>query len=235
MIKRFLTAAALFFTVHQSADAQLVECNGLWTNKPCEEKGASTLPESNYKTTPPEPVQSKKQYLLHELTMASINAKNEHDVIVDVEPTKTSCMRVETSLDSCRESIQAVRDKIDERVNQVRLIKLKEQEIEQKKKESEKEASPAVVVIREERRRRYPRYPHEYVDEHGNRHGGSYQGTKESSSFGISGSFSNADGSVSVGGTTSQKTTITETVTEIQPVVPQPIKRKPRGGSLRVQ
>lgn len=111
----FLHLSLLVFALSLpgAATAQIVNCNGVLTNKPCP-GGTPLLDEKPYQAPSPQDLErQKKSYLIHDLEMASIQLRNEYQVNVDVSSTQQLC-RI-SSLAECSQAVQRKLQEISER------------------------------------------------------------------------------------------------------------------------
>lgn len=86
-----------------TVEAQLVECDGVWTNRACDSSIEKSLTES-----PSQPVnleKSKRDSLLHDLTMQQIKAKRDHDLDISLEYVKAFCAMENTSYLDCSKEV----------------------------------------------------------------------------------------------------------------------------------
>lgn len=95
--------------------AQIYNCDGKWTNKPC-----SGEVEGSFDEVVREPVsetellQRQKLSMLHDLRMDAIEAERNYDIEVDLTQAERICSERETGEEECRESIESVRRQINE-------------------------------------------------------------------------------------------------------------------------
>lgn len=181
--------AALFLA--SSAHAEIFNCGGKWTNKPCEAEPKATLKEKPSQNNEKEVAdRSERESLLHELKMQAIEARRKYDVRIDVSAVETLCMKPQSSLSDCKNEVDALSDRIDQRTQSAALIKareqsnkLKEKDLEIKQKEVEDNNT---IVIVEERNIIIPHHRRPPI--------------RPLSGAGISVNVNSADGSISAGG-----------------------------------
>ncbi len=155
-----MTRNAVFFLLAMAAPAfaeesQLRNCNGRWTNLPCEEaKAGDTIKATRKVLSPTEAkLRSDKQGLFHELTMKNIDAKRKLQVDISIVSAEQLCFDRPSTLDECRAEIERLEDRLDRRVDAA--TDLREKELAKKEKELEKErkkaeaAAQSTVIVRE--------------------------------------------------------------------------------------
>ena len=166
---------------------------------------------------PADPGLSVKQSLFHDLNMKNIRAKKDYSIKIDITAAEDVCLKQTSSVAECRKAVDEIGDKIDSKVNEAATVRNQQQSLrieeernnllaEQNRIQAEK---PDVVVIDRGRNLHHG----DLVDQ---------RAVVESSGFGVSGSLSGPNGSISVHGGSS---TVVETGTA--PVVDQGIARPP--------
>ncbi|MCB0324802.1 MAG: hypothetical protein KDD69_14565, partial [Bdellovibrionales bacterium] len=98
------------------AEAEVSNCDGRWTNRPCEGTVSATLEE--VERAPLDPASARrrrKQSLLHDLRMAAIEAERSHGVVVALGPAEARCSDQATTIEQCQEAVQAVEQQLAER------------------------------------------------------------------------------------------------------------------------
>jgi hypothetical protein len=134
--------------VSPSARAELYECNGTWTNKPCSGKTQKTIDETKaQKRSPAEIEKSQKDLWLHDLETKRFNARRMHGIKIDTKDAAVICQSEKTTLLECRKAITTLEDKIEERVVAAQQLKLKKQEVESKKVEDNSSQVSRVTII----------------------------------------------------------------------------------------
>lgn len=116
MYSSTFVAALLLLSTATPALAQLHECNGMWTNKPCDGSVSNTIgaKESN---APDDPARAEKRSLLHELTMRSIKAHEQYDIRTDLAPAEKKCLTEPAPLDECRAAVKQVDEDLDRKID----------------------------------------------------------------------------------------------------------------------
>jgi hypothetical protein len=173
------------------ANAEIFDCQGRWTNRPCDSEPEKVLKETASKSQDAKDLdRSEKESLLHELKMQAIEARRKYNARFDVTAVEKICLKPQTSLRDCKQQVDTLSDRIQERTKTAALIDAQEKEIALKEKDlelkrKEQEDNKTVVIIEDRtvivpRRRRPPIRP--------------LSGT------GISVNINSADGSISAGG-----------------------------------
>lgn len=192
--------------------AELSNCNGVWTNEPCDGKASSKLEEKDF--TPQDPqkrLQSKKQQILHDLRMKELNAERAYKVDVAIDAAETSCNNPATTLEDCQEKVSELRDKIDQGILAAKELSIKEKKLEAEKAEAKAKAenNTTTIIIRE--RRHHHRYDEEYQQIPGTYH---REQRSERSGFSIGGSIDGSDAAVS--GRIEQRSSESSSTTQIE-------------------
>lgn len=188
------------------AQADFVQCNGVWTDKPCEGSVGGTIPQSVPPSGGEDPGRSEKRSLLHELTMKSIKAREEYELSYDVRFVQEWCMRKETTVDACRERVDKEEASLDKKMIRASALvdekrKRKQEEEEEKIKKTQSEANATQVTVVQNIPRRpiiqypnqypnYPQYPNQYPNYPNSN--GSYQGNSPAYDWGAINNANNA-------------------------------------------
>jgi hypothetical protein len=86
--------------------AELVECNGTWTNKPCDKATGAPLEEKPVRElTQAEKEMNSKKLWLHDLEMQVIQVRRETGINIKFSTTQDVCLRTESSLSDCQRAI----------------------------------------------------------------------------------------------------------------------------------
>jgi len=94
LVKTFIISS---FLVVLPAQAELKNCNGVWTNKDCEGKTTREIKESTVKERDPAEVQNKeKKFWISDLELKALRAKKEHDIDIDTGDVEVLCQKPET-------------------------------------------------------------------------------------------------------------------------------------------
>lgn len=146
--------------------AEMVLCDGIWTNSSCEgisqkKVGATEAITEEQKALVK--TRSKKRSLLHQITMSSIDARRQYGVDLSLDSAQETCREDSTTIEKCREVTEGFSEKLNVRIDQA--VK-----IAQAKREEEEKSRPPVVAqqttiiiedrpnyITDYRRRRHPR------------------------------------------------------------------------------
>ncbi len=133
----------IFILISFNAFAQnsFQNCNGIMTNKPCDEIGKKTTVATK-KTKLNYVDNSKKESLLHDLRMLNIKAKRNHDINYNIELIEQECKN--DSLTDCDKKVKSANKELKEIISQERITELKEEELSKK---SEKEDSNKTTVV----------------------------------------------------------------------------------------
>jgi hypothetical protein len=99
------TVLAAFFV--SPAHADLVNCNGVWTNRACDNTAsAARLVENPARERSPQEVAlEEKRRLIDALELASLRARRSGALDYDINVTRNICESVKTTLDDCREAV----------------------------------------------------------------------------------------------------------------------------------
>ena len=112
---------ASFLISVSGAMAELYECNGVWTNKPCQGAPEKSLNEVKIEPqTKAEEETSKRAYWIKELDLRASMAKSEWDVVVDVFDIQSLCKDVTTPLAKCEESVAQRLNLINDKVSEAK-------------------------------------------------------------------------------------------------------------------
>ncbi len=110
-MKKFLSFCSIVFIFSAvPCLADLYNCKGTWTNKPCD--GSNKIPEK--KETPDNKDKSKKESILHDLRMLVIKAKREHDIRYNIEVIEDLCKN--SNLEDCDKSVKTAQKELQTQV-----------------------------------------------------------------------------------------------------------------------
>ncbi len=132
-----------FLLTPLSTLADLHECNGVWTNTPCQGEAQHTLAET---TTTPDPLRkelSERDLWLHDLEMRRLRAKREYNIDIDISEARALCQNIKTTAIQCKQTVTEKNVAIDGALSDA-------ERLEQQKKDAEKKATsndPATVVV----------------------------------------------------------------------------------------
>jgi hypothetical protein len=160
-----------------AAQAQIYNCSGKWTNKPCSGEVLRTLEEQSNDAPgahSSDPGKSEKSSLFHKLTMKAIEARREFKIDSDLSYLESLCFTPQTTVSVCREEIGKHEQELDKRIAKERELAAQQRAVElqqeanklaQERNEIEAE-KPNVTVVEENYyviKKRYRR-PGEIVD-----------------------------------------------------------------------
>ena len=130
------------------ARAELYECNGTWTNKPCDSsQKTATIKDSSSSEQAIDP--QKKRRWTEELTRLSERAKAEDGVAVDVSEAVSTCLVPVTTNDECRSLVNKKESEVYSRQRTARAEK-KKSELATKADQGKTETNVTNVNISEE-------------------------------------------------------------------------------------
>lgn len=102
-----LLALASFFFFSNPVHAELVNCNGVWTNQPCNGNARHKMKETPHvPRTPAQIANSKKDILIHDLRMLAIRARDVLDVPVSLSAVEAVCVEDSDSIEECRKAVK---------------------------------------------------------------------------------------------------------------------------------
>ncbi|HQH26721.1 MAG TPA: hypothetical protein PLP17_04930 [Oligoflexia bacterium] len=166
------------------ASAQIFECDGRWTNRPCSGKVEGMVEEVKPEQAPVEDSGlSEKKALYHDLNMKTIEAKRRYNLRFDLAAVQQLCFQQQSTLDECRKEIQAMEDRIDAKIGLASQERANELQNEANRLQQEKNETPSVSVVENNyievipRRRHHPRvyttgnYGSVSVEQHREEHG----------------------------------------------------------------
>ena len=145
-MKKLLNICSFIF-IFSAADsfADLYNCNGTWTNRPC--NSSSKIPEKE--DTPKNKDKSKKESILHDLRMLVIKAKREHDIRYNIDVIEDLCKT--SNLEECDKSVKTAQKELQAQVTDADEAKERNaliREANKLKKERNKieENKPPVII-----------------------------------------------------------------------------------------
>src|SRR5262245_56755290 len=101
-IHRALSVLAFACLAAPPARAQLVQCNGVWTNQACEGAVAQQMNEQKTPDAPDDRLRSVKKSMVHEVSMHAIRIREETGVRMDVSQLEDYCLRPSTAIEECQ-------------------------------------------------------------------------------------------------------------------------------------
>jgi hypothetical protein len=173
----FLQILALLLYSSSPVLGELIECDGVWIDKPCSGSAGQVL-EQLPKKTPPTAEQrlleSKKQ-VVQELVNANYDARGKYRIDFSTRAVETECRRPEISLSECRTLVDTAHTKLLTRIKsaQAEIEATRENKIAQNDYETQ-------INIIDNRLILFPPVrllPHSQNTSIGHREGSSSQGT----------------------------------------------------------
>jgi hypothetical protein len=128
------------------AFSDLQECNGTWTNVPCDSTPERVIKE----TTPPadgreQKDKAQRSLWFHDLEMKQIKARREYKLDIDIEDVRAICNDQKLPSENCKKATLERRAQIDTQLGQAEELKLKKKEAEKKTNSDDPLAVPVVV------------------------------------------------------------------------------------------
>ena len=111
------------------SSAQVYECNGKWTNVPCDGKAPAFKAEKrdSHVLTPSQAAErGRKQTLLHDLTMKSIAAKRDLEIRLDIASADKICNDPLSALAECEKIVQDLDSRLSQMMTDARLVRAQE-------------------------------------------------------------------------------------------------------------
>jgi len=105
------------------AAAELYNCNGTWTNKPCEGQATKVLPETEKTVDLDSELLKKKKVLVGNLRERAGRAERDYDVHIDVTGIEETCRSESTTYEECMNLVNNADDRLNERINEAKLVK----------------------------------------------------------------------------------------------------------------
>jgi len=132
------------------ARAEIYECNGTWTNKPCAEGGGPKFEEK--KTSADDIIRSdrsKKKTLISRLDLANFESRRSHGFSIDAVAIEDYCLRSTTSVDECANRVSEAEDRLIAHQHDAALVHEQQRanEIEEEKLRRQSEESSHDVVV----------------------------------------------------------------------------------------
>ena len=158
-----LSSCAFMFIFSGSVRAEMNDCGGVWTNKPCSDREAVQTTEYDEEKAAETKEQalllSKKRSLFHELTMKSIRAKRDYKVEYDLNEVEKYCFDQATSLDDCKARIKTTQVELESEIGRAATIvqqekanQLREEANRLQRERNEIEANNATVIVDKRRK-----------------------------------------------------------------------------------
>lgn len=113
----------------QTAQAEITNCDGVWTTEPCHGKVQDKIEEKEF--VPPADElrdRSARESLVHDLTMAELSIQEEFGEKVLIDDVTRLCEDSQKSLEDCEKAVHERQTEIDQRRIALRELKIKETE-----------------------------------------------------------------------------------------------------------
>lgn len=120
----FLVPAVLF--VSRAAFADIYNCNGTWTNKPCGGSPEKTLPEIERPVDLGAEALKKKELLVGNLRLDVDGAGRDYGIGLDISGIEEACRSKDTTYEDCMNLVNNAGDRLSERVNEAKMVKEQE-------------------------------------------------------------------------------------------------------------
>lgn len=145
-LSAYLVSAFLMPFLIPNVLADIYECNGVWTNRPCEQNPTRLIPEVTHSVAPTDSApkidqavdeqsvrqaQETKKAAVLKLIGAVQRARREDGLEIDAAPIETLCESPATPPETCVQASEGLVAQIEQRVTEERLLKLREQEVQQ--------------------------------------------------------------------------------------------------------
>ena len=166
--KKVLLYLALNGLLVGSAHADFVQCNGVWTNQPCEGSVGATISQTPPPAASEDPSRGAKRSLLHELTMKNIKAREEFEIRYDLKTLEDFCLRKETTVEECQKRISQADSELDKKILRESRIasERKQRKADEEKakiaKTQEESNTTQINIIQNRPYYRYPQYNNPY-------------------------------------------------------------------------
>lgn len=135
----------LISSIPSSAKTELVNCNGKWTNGPCEEGSAKTLPEKASSAND-SPDRNDMRSLYTDLDLRNFRAKREFGIEISLEDARISCLSNKATLDECRKVTSAQNEKLDLLIAKAALSAPAAAEVTPQQQPSSKDQNQVVII-----------------------------------------------------------------------------------------
>ena len=144
--------------VVRAASAEVYECDGKWTNKPCPGKVTKSIEELGSSAPIDESTKllRQKTSMLHELRMKNLQARENFDIRYELGAVESFCLKTLTSLEDCDKKVKDADAELDKKISsasllasQKRSIELQEEANRLQQERNKIEEEKATVVIQE--------------------------------------------------------------------------------------
>lgn len=160
---------SVLLLVNGVASAQVWNCGGVFTNKPCSEKERTEiiLPEAasfpvdqpveqvdqnhgagdvDTNTDSPDPDREKKRSAYHQLSQLASRARREFGIRQDIAQAELVCVDSKSSYTECMETVNGITDTIEQRIHRAEELSLKKRELDLAERKLDEEASNNTAV-----------------------------------------------------------------------------------------
>ncbi len=118
-------AAFLCFTfalmLSRPATAEIVNCDGVWTNRGCAAAAAEQLPEHEFQPPAKDDTTERKLQALSDLDIKLFDLRRETGIETDSSPAAEVCRKPGSTLQECRDAIAAVQKTVITLLTEKRL------------------------------------------------------------------------------------------------------------------
>lgn len=155
--------AVLLLVVPTAALADVYNCNGRWTDKPCAPGEVSHVIKTEVRRSPNAATEAEDKQrrftVFHELNMKSAEALRNYGIRFATIEIGKLCMKKETEFEDCKKAADAERDRLERLMHdaQVLAVQREANEIERKRLavEEKKAEAPTTVIIERRDTRSY--------------------------------------------------------------------------------
>lgn len=105
--------------------AEIHECNGTWTNKPCEDAASKSMAEVPPREHKEDPL-AKRRVWLQDLRTQYYKARRDHGILVNIQSVEDMCLDVKFSAETCSQLIGAKEKDLNELILKSKEVKAKE-------------------------------------------------------------------------------------------------------------
>lgn len=104
----------------EGAHAEVQNCNGVWTNQPCNSKSALNPHKTTLSTEPPRSddqlAKDEMRRLYHDLDMQRLQAQRQYKVRFESGDALGACIGASAELERCRAETTDLKDKLSKRI-----------------------------------------------------------------------------------------------------------------------
>lgn len=147
--------ATLILIQSSTAYAQVINCDGVYGNLPCDQRQAGKPAEAAAVSDPisgdSKKAMSQKKTLTHDLAMKIIKYNKDYKLNYSTQVVEDFCLKPETSLSDCSEKVDELSEKVETRVASLETISAqkKANELSEQKLQAEKEGEKNITIIRQ--------------------------------------------------------------------------------------